>query len=93
MPSGWPFIGLCIALRFTEGVGNALFNTAGNTLITQLFPESVGLSVVHKLHIPIDLAFGALANQTERERERERERLSSTIHKLIDEHNYYPVIF
>ena len=46
LPSGWPFIVMCIVLRFIEGVGNALFNTAGNTLIIQLFPESIGLLAV-----------------------------------------------
>ena len=49
---------MCIALRFIEGVGTALFNTAGNTLITQLFPESMGLLVVR---------------EREREKEKERE--------------------
>ena len=46
LPSGWPFIVVCIALRFIEGVGTALFNTAGYTLIIQLFPQYMGLLMV-----------------------------------------------
>lgn len=46
LPSGWPFIVVCVTLRFIEGVGTALFLTAGYTLITQLYPQSTGFIVV-----------------------------------------------
>jgi hypothetical protein len=48
LPSGWPFIVVCVALRFIEGVGTALFLTAGYTLITQLYPKSTGFIVVYR---------------------------------------------
>ena len=65
LPSGWPFIVICIALRFIEGVGTALFLTAGYTLITQLYPKSTGFIVVC-------YAVPSLSILPPRERERER---------------------
>ncbi len=46
LPSGWPFIVICIVLRIIEGVATALFTTAGYTLLTELYPESTGFIVV-----------------------------------------------
>ena len=68
MPSGWPFIVVCIVLRFVEGVGTALFLTAGYTLITQLYPKSTGFVVV----CPFQTFLKKCVCHCERERERER---------------------
>ena len=46
LPSGWSFIAVCIVLRFTEGIGAALFSTAGTIMAFQLFPYSIGFVVV-----------------------------------------------
>ena len=48
LPPGWPFIVVCSVLRFTEGVGTALYNTAAYTLVNKLYPESVGFIMVRK---------------------------------------------
>ena len=46
LPSGWPFIVVCAALRFVEGTGVALFSTGASYLLIQLYPDSVGLVMV-----------------------------------------------
>lgn len=50
LPNGWPFVLVCALLRFVEGIGIALFNTAATFLFVQAYPDSVGLMVVRILY-------------------------------------------
>ena len=49
LPSGWPFILVCFALRFIEGIGCALYYTTAYTLATEIFPDTVGFVIVSLL--------------------------------------------
>ena len=50
LPFGWPYLVVCLVLRFTEGVGTALYSTAAYTLVNKLYPESVGFVMVSDVH-------------------------------------------
>ena len=59
LPSGWIFITLCIILRSAEGIGTALFITAFFTLVSILYPHSVGTLMVcaMKIHLTVVLPY------------------------------------